>query len=225
MPSIELNNVSVAFPIYSAGSRSLKKAMLAATTGGRIGNDSNHVVIQALDRCRCSFSDGDRVALIGHNGAGKTTLLRVLAGIYEPRVGIGAGRWPRDADVRHQSRHRSGKHRLREHHPARALSRADAGRNHGAARQRRGVHRARAVPRLSGADLFGRHAGAARLRDGDLHRAGNPAARRRHRRGRRRASSRRRTSGSISFITEGRHPGAGVALDRPGAAGCATRRS
>jgi ABC-type polysaccharide/polyol phosphate transport system ATPase subunit len=87
MASIELNNVSVSFPIYSAGSRSFKNAMLAATTGGRIGNEAKHVVVQALDQVSLKFGIGDRVALIGHNGAGKTTLLRVLAGIYEPRTG------------------------------------------------------------------------------------------------------------------------------------------
>jgi ABC-2 type transport system ATP-binding protein/lipopolysaccharide transport system ATP-binding protein len=87
MPSIRLNDVSVTFPVYSAGSRSLKNAMIAATTGGRIGNQANHVIIQALDQVSLSFDQGDRVALIGHNGAGKTTLLRVLAGIYEPNGG------------------------------------------------------------------------------------------------------------------------------------------
>jgi ABC-type polysaccharide/polyol phosphate transport system ATPase subunit len=87
MPSIRLNDVSVSFPIYSAGSRSFKNAIMSATTGGRIGSESKHVVIQALDKITLEFNHGDRVALIGHNGAGKTTLLRVLAGIFEPRSG------------------------------------------------------------------------------------------------------------------------------------------
>jgi ABC-2 type transport system ATP-binding protein/lipopolysaccharide transport system ATP-binding protein len=87
MSSIELDRVSVSFPIYGAGSRSLKNAVISATTGGRIGKDSNHLVIQAIDELSLSLKDGDRVALVGHNGAGKTTLLRVLAGIFEPESG------------------------------------------------------------------------------------------------------------------------------------------
>jgi len=87
MPLIELRDVSVSFPVYSAGSRSLKNAMIAATTGGRVGQDAKHVVVQALDRVSLRFEHGERVALIGHNGAGKTTLLRVLAGIFEPLAG------------------------------------------------------------------------------------------------------------------------------------------
>src|SRR5690242_9520788 len=87
MPRIELDCVSVAFPIYSAGSRSLKNAVMSATTGGRIGNQSHHVVIRALDQVSIQIQHGDRVALVGHNGAGKTTLLRVLAGIFEPLSG------------------------------------------------------------------------------------------------------------------------------------------
>src|ERR1043166_3813428 len=87
MPSIDLDNVSVMFPVYSAGSRSLKNALVAATTGGRMGGDAKQFVIQALDQVSLELRGGARGALIGHNGAGKTTLLRVLAGIYEPRIG------------------------------------------------------------------------------------------------------------------------------------------
>lgn len=87
MPSVILDAVSVSFPIYSAGNRSLKNAMLSATTGGRIGNDANRVVVRALDGVSLNLSEGDRLGLIGHNGAGKTTLLRILAGIYEPSEG------------------------------------------------------------------------------------------------------------------------------------------
>ena len=87
MPSISLDNVSVTFPVYSSGARSLKSAVISATTGGRIGNQSNHLIVQALDRVSLTFAHGDRVALIGHNGAGKTTLLRVMAGIFEPPIG------------------------------------------------------------------------------------------------------------------------------------------
>lgn len=88
MASIDLRNVSVAFPIYDASSRSLKKALLPGSTGGRIGVGADRVsIVQALDSVNLSIKHGDRVGLVGHNGAGKTTLLRVLAGIYEPGGG------------------------------------------------------------------------------------------------------------------------------------------
>lgn len=91
MASIRLEGVSVSFPIYDQSSRSLKKRLLAGTTGGRIKDRSDRhgiSVVQALDDVDLRFEHGDRVGLVGHNGAGKTTLLRVLAGIYEPNSGI-----------------------------------------------------------------------------------------------------------------------------------------
>jgi ABC-2 type transport system ATP-binding protein/lipopolysaccharide transport system ATP-binding protein len=88
MASITLTNASVLFPIYSSEGRSLKNAVLSATTGGRIGRDSrNHVCVRALDQISLAINHGDRIGLVGHNGAGKTTLLRVLAGIFEPNEG------------------------------------------------------------------------------------------------------------------------------------------
>lgn len=85
---VRLDNVSVSFPVYQGGSRSLKKRVLFHGSAGKIGRDANQkIVIEAL--CDVSFSlpAGNRVALIGPNGAGKTTLLRTIAGIYEPIEG------------------------------------------------------------------------------------------------------------------------------------------
>ena len=85
MARIQINQISVQFPIYNADTRSLKTRLVHMTTGGRIGRDAgNRVCVEALTDVTLTFEHGDRVALVGHNGAGKTTLLRVLAGIYEP---------------------------------------------------------------------------------------------------------------------------------------------
>lgn len=86
--SINAHNLSVEFPIFENSHRSLKKKVLNLTTGGVIGNDAgNHPVVTALNQLNFSFSDGDRIGLVGHNGSGKTTLLRVLSGIYSPTRG------------------------------------------------------------------------------------------------------------------------------------------
>jgi ABC-2 type transport system ATP-binding protein/lipopolysaccharide transport system ATP-binding protein len=80
--------VSVSFPIYHGGSRSLKKRLLFRGTGGQLADDANHrIIVEALRDVSVTLKAGDRVALIGHNGAGKTTLLRVMAGVYEPFAG------------------------------------------------------------------------------------------------------------------------------------------
>jgi ABC-type polysaccharide/polyol phosphate transport system ATPase subunit len=86
-PSLELDNVTVDFPIYSGGSRSLKKTLVSIGTGGRILQGGGRVSIQALKEVSLKLGHGDRLGLIGHNGAGKTTLLRTMAGVYEPTIG------------------------------------------------------------------------------------------------------------------------------------------
>ncbi len=87
MVSIAVRDASVDFPIFDAGTRSLKKAMLGVV-GGRISpNASKVVVIEALRGITLDLQHGARVGLIGHNGAGKSTLLRLLSGIYEPTAG------------------------------------------------------------------------------------------------------------------------------------------
>ena len=84
---IDVNDISVLFPLYHGSSRSLKKTVVAAASG-RVAQDTSHrIVVQALRDVSLSLSSGDRLGLVGSNGAGKTTLLRVLAGIYEPVMG------------------------------------------------------------------------------------------------------------------------------------------
>jgi ABC-type polysaccharide/polyol phosphate transport system ATPase subunit len=86
---LSLDNVSVSFPIYHGGSRSLKKSLLFRGSGGQLASDASHrITVEALRNVSLEFRTGDRVALVGKNGAGKTTLLRVMAGIYEPVTGV-----------------------------------------------------------------------------------------------------------------------------------------
>ncbi|MPS30680.1 MAG: ABC transporter ATP-binding protein [Alcaligenaceae bacterium] len=85
---IRAENLSVEFPIYNASHRSLKKAIISASTGGRIASDASHrVSVRAIDGLNLDIRPGDRIGLLGHNGAGKTTLLRVLSGVYPPSSG------------------------------------------------------------------------------------------------------------------------------------------
>ena len=84
---IDVEHVSVLFPLYHGSSRSLKKMVLAAASG-RLGRDQQQrVVVRALTDINLHLQSGDRLGLVGSNGAGKTTLLRVMAGIYEPVLG------------------------------------------------------------------------------------------------------------------------------------------
>lgn len=88
MAFIQLEHVSVSFPIYDGTSRSIKSRLLSSPVGGHIASAGRRgATVKALDRITGIVNHGTRVGLIGHNGAGKSTLLRVLAGIYEPCSG------------------------------------------------------------------------------------------------------------------------------------------
>ena len=86
--SLQTESVTVVFPIYNAGTRSLKHRLLHHGTGGRIARGlGNRLCVRALEDVSLAFEHGERVGLMGANGAGKTTLLQVLSGVYKPVKG------------------------------------------------------------------------------------------------------------------------------------------
>lgn len=85
---IELNSVSLAYPIYSIRAQSLRNTIADFAVGGKLLRDGKDVIhVGALNNISFTLHDGDRLGIVGHNGAGKTTLLKVLAGVYEPDKG------------------------------------------------------------------------------------------------------------------------------------------
>lgn len=88
MAVVELENVSVKYPVFSADARSLRRQMFRFASGGGLkAANRNRVDVLALKSISLRAEKGDRIGLVGRNGSGKSTLLRLLAGIYPPSSG------------------------------------------------------------------------------------------------------------------------------------------
>ena len=87
MSRVDLENVTLRYPLLGLRSRSLKHRLVRAATGGVIGEAAGVTYVEALRDITLRLRDGDRVGLIGHNGAGKSTLLKVLGKVFRPTAG------------------------------------------------------------------------------------------------------------------------------------------
>ncbi len=88
MTHVNLQNVSVTFPVATLKAKSLRANLLFFGSAGALEKDARGVVtISALRQINFRAETGDRIALIGRNGSGKTTMLKVIAGIYPPSEG------------------------------------------------------------------------------------------------------------------------------------------
>jgi ABC-2 type transport system ATP-binding protein/lipopolysaccharide transport system ATP-binding protein len=87
MPAIELQHVSVCFPIYEVRARSLASTLISHSVGARLNRTGNHISVPALQDINLTVHQGERIALIGPNGSGKSTLLQTIAGVYVPQRG------------------------------------------------------------------------------------------------------------------------------------------
>ena len=79
--AIQLENVSLDFPVTKSGARYIKDLL----TGRNKSRSSKFY--RAVDEMDLEIQTGEVFGVIGPNGAGKSTLLRVMAGIYAPDEG------------------------------------------------------------------------------------------------------------------------------------------
>jgi lipopolysaccharide transport system ATP-binding protein len=77
-PVIEVNNVSMAYRLYSKPIDLLKEALFGGV---------HHDTFWAVRDVSLEVFEGERVGIIGPNGAGKSTLLQIITGNLKPAAG------------------------------------------------------------------------------------------------------------------------------------------
>ena len=81
---IEVDGVSVTFPLSRPGLHSIKRKI----TNVLFSNQAKPLERIVLSDISISIKQGEVVGIIGRNGCGKSTLLRTISGIYRPSNGI-----------------------------------------------------------------------------------------------------------------------------------------
>ena len=156
MARIALRDVTIAFPIFSSHTRSIRTAVFFRL-GGSLAAHNDTVIVRALVNISLDLVDGDRLGLVGSNGAGKTTFLRVASGVYPPLAGeaVVDGKVSSFTDIGlGMDPEATGWQNI--HLPLRVFG-LDVCRGPGACAFDRRVFRTRRVPRPAGANIFHRH--------------------------------------------------------------------
>ncbi|AGA59923.1 ABC-type polysaccharide/polyol phosphate transport system, ATPase component [Thermobacillus composti KWC4] len=76
--SIELNNISKKYKLYSKPSDRVKEALLGKKT---------YREFEALKNISLKVKKGETLGIIGRNGSGKSTLLKIISGVLTPSSG------------------------------------------------------------------------------------------------------------------------------------------
>lgn len=86
MAYVNLQNVSIEYPIYGFRTNSIKKEILYSI-GGKIKSNNNQSSVKVLNNISLNLKSGDRYVVYGHNGVGKTTLLKIISQVLSPTSG------------------------------------------------------------------------------------------------------------------------------------------